>query len=241
MTIIKNHQIEGSYTLKDLTYYNYWIVNSLMRLHPLEGKIFEFGSGYGGVTLALAKINKISTIYANDISKSSYNFFNNELNKYPKISFISENINHNHNLLKSLDYDIAVTSNTLEHVENDGYILNQITENSKKKISLVLVPAFNFLYGTCDYDGGHLRRYTKKTFRDMCCEYKLIVEKIEYINMIGAFAWWLKYVMLKQTDYTSKTHQNSFNLFDRILPLYSKLEQNLFCPFGLSLIAKVKK
>ena len=139
-----------------------------------------------------------------------------------------------------MNYDIAVTSNTLEHIEQDALALRRITENARTRTTVVLVPAFECLYGTCDAYGGHLRRYRKHSFRRMAESANLTVERISYFNIVGAFAWWLQYVLLRRTDYETESHAQTYSAFDKfVVPVYSRVERILPCPFGLSLVARV--
>ncbi len=225
----------------ELTNYNRWIVATLegLLLQPLSGSILEFGCGTGGVTRALAALPRVEKIFANDISAQVASFF--QSSRMPKkIHFIGDDLTANHSLLSELKYDFAVTTNTLEHIQKDGEALRLITEGALKKCSLVLVPAFECLFGTCDRDGGHIRRYTRRSFVEMCENNDLRVERIRYVNMVGAMAWWTKYVFRQQTDYCSQKHGNTYSFFDkRVLPLTSKIEHRLGAPFGLSVVAKV--
>jgi hypothetical protein len=143
-------------------------------------------------------------------------------------------------VFRAMNYDVAVTSNTLEHIEDDGLALERITECARRKTALVLVPAFNCLYGTCDRDGGHFRRYTKRSFRRMAEGRGLTVEAISYFNLLGAAGWWTQYVLMKRTDYETESHAANYSIFDRyIVPVYSRLERLVPLPFGLSLVARV--
>ena len=205
----------------------------------MSGSVFELGCGTGGVTRALASLESVEKVIANDISPEVATFFRSS--ELPtKVKFIGEDLISNRSVLSGLKYDYAVTTNTLEHIENDGIALHAITEAAASKYSLVLVPAFECLFGTCDRDGGHIRRYTRKTFSQMCATNNLRVERIKYVNMIGALAWWAKYKLRQETDYLSQQHSDSYSFFDkRVLPITSKLESRFGTPFGLSLVAKV--
>jgi hypothetical protein len=232
--------IGSSFLLKNLLNYNKWIVQNLNSLYPINGKILEFGCGFGGISTALSSLPGVQYVIANDISVEVKSFFSRHKKKKSKIIFKSDNILVNPKKFSNLNYDIAITSNTIEHIKNDGDALRMITKFSKKKTSLVLVPALPCLYGTCDFDGGHYRRYTKSSFLTMCEKSGLKVSKIKYVNMIGVFGWWYKYVFLKQRDYNSNNHSASYSIFNNIIvPFYSKFEKLIYCPFGLSLIASV--
>jgi hypothetical protein len=158
----------------------------------------------------------------------------------PKVEFTDANIFDEPQRFSEMGYDWVVTSNTLEHIDRDGEALRRIVERARTRTGIVLVPAFNCLYGTCDRDGGHLRRYTKTSFGRMAAGAELRVERMFYCNVIGAAAWWYQYVLRKRVDYTTESHAQNYSLFDRyVVPVYSRIERLLPCPFGLSLVARV--
>ena len=226
--------------LSGLEHYNRWMASQLHALAPIQGTILEFGCGSGGMTRALLSLPGVRKLIANDISPFVKNHFSENFQGHPRLQFSDANIFSNPSSFRDMKYDLAVTSNTLEHIQEDAKALRAITENAREKTTLVLVPAFGWLYGTCDFDGGHLRRYTKKTFRCMAESEDLTVDSMKYFNMLGAFAWWFQYVLQKRSDYESQAHAKNYSLFNKfIVPLYSKLEKFFPCPFGLSLVARV--
>ena len=209
-------------------------------LEPLSGPVLEFGCGTGGVTRALAELPNVSTVYANDISPDVAHFFHNQPNLHKKISFVGDDLIADQMKLAQLSYDFAITTNTLEHIPQDGEALRAITRHARKGYTLVLVPALECLFGTCDGDGGHIRRYSRESFAAMCTASELRVDRIHYVNLVGALAWWAQYVLLQRRDYASEEHARPYSFFDkRILPLTAKIEKRTGVPFGLSLVAKV--
>jgi SAM-dependent methyltransferase len=230
----------SSLLLSGLSHYNGWLAAQLDRLGPLEGVVLEFGCGSGGVSRALAALPKVTRVIGNDISPHVKAYFAQHLAGLPKLEFIDANIFTEPGAFSAMEYDWAVTSNTLEHIEEDGRALRSIVERARTRTAIALVPAFDCFYGTCDRDGGHLRRYTKQSFRRMAEKAGLRVERIFYFNMLGAFAWWMQYVLLKRVDYTTESHAQNYSMFNRlVVPLYSKIERIIPCPFGLSLVARV--
>lgn len=230
----------SSLLLSGLSHYNRWIAEHLNRLGPLEGVVLEFGCGSGGVSRALAVLPGVRRVIANDISPHVKAYFTEHLATVPNVEFCDANVFEQPQTFADMRYDWVVTSNTLEHIEDDGTALRRVVERARTRKGIVLVPAFGCLYGTCDRDGGHLRRYTKTSFRHMADRAGLRVERMFYCNMIGAFAWWAQYVLLRREDYTTDSHAHNYSMFDRyIVPAYSKIERFVPCPFGLSLVARV--
>jgi len=230
----------SSYLLSNLSRYNQWLAYQVARLSPLEGTVLDFGCGTGGFTLALSNYAAVDKVIANDVSPHVADYFSGKYGQYPKIEFSNADILLEPEKYDQMGYDIAITSNTLEHIEDDKTALRNLVKYSRQKTALVIVPAFNCLYGTCDRDGGHFRRYTKASFARLTDDAGLKIEKMRYFNMIGALAWWGQYVFLKMNNYQDESHTYSYSFFDKyVLPIYSRLESPLNCPFGLSLVAKV--
>ena len=233
--------IQGSsLLLSKLSHYNHWMAIRLNALGPIEGTVLEFGCGSGGMARALVQLPGVSRLIANDVSPHVKDYFEKNLASVPNLEFSNADIFKTPELFKAMNYNIAVTSNTLEHIENDGLALKRITECARSKTAVILVPAFNCLYGTCDKDGGHFRRYTKRSFRKMAEGAGLTVEKVSYFNLLGAAGWWTQYVLMKRTDYETASHASNYSIFDKyIVPVYSQVERLVPLPFGLSLVARV--
>jgi len=233
--------IQGSsLLLSKLSHYNRWMATRLNALGPIEGTVLEFGCGSGGMARALVQLPGVNRLIANDVSPHVKDYFEKNLSSVPNLEFSDADIFKTPELFKAMNYNIAVTSNTLEHIENDGLALQRITECAASKTAVILVPAFSCLYGTCDKDGGHFRRYTKSSFRKMAEGAGLTVEKVAYFNLLGAAGWWTQYVLMKRTDYETESHASNYSIFDKyIVPVYSQVERLVPLPFGLSLVARV--
>lgn len=232
--------VHGSSSLTSgLSNYNKWIIRKLSEYSVIRGRVFEFGCGTGGITKALSSLPEVESVIANDTSASVAAFFKSNSSRLgSNVEFLPIDI---FEVSKDLRWDISITTNTLEHIHDEGPYLAEITKRASTKTSLVLVPAFQFLYGTLDKDGGHFRRYTKKTFSIMVENQGLRIEKMEYFNFPGVFGWWFNYVFMGSTNYVSNSHHFSYRLFDKVIvPFYSPLEDLLSIPLGLSLIAQVK-
>jgi hypothetical protein len=88
--------------------------------------------------------------------------------------------------------DSAMSSNVLEHVEDDRAALANVAELLPPGSPIfVLVPAFMAIYGTHDRADHHFRRYTKRSFREMVGPLPITVERQYYMNFPGFFAWYI--------------------------------------------------
>ena len=64
-------------------------------------------------------------------------------------------------------FDVAIVLDVLEHVKDDNLLeeINRIL--TPGGIILLTVPAFPWLWSFRDTDAGHLRRYTRRSLRDL--------------------------------------------------------------------------
>ena len=86
----------------------------------------------------------------------------------------------------------------------------------------------------------HYRRYTKATLRELVA--RAGGENVEwvdlyYFNAIATFGWFLKGRVLKET----KQADENWSVMNAVLPVVSRLEKIARPPFGLSLIAILKR
>jgi SAM-dependent methyltransferase len=143
--------------------------------------------------------------------------------------------------MKALSVDTAFSVNVIEHIERDDIALrNMITGTKPGGHICLLVPAHPFLYGSLDSLDHHFRRYTKATLRELVA--RAGGENVEwvdlyYFNAIAAFGWFLKGRVLKET----KQADENWSMMNAVLPVVSRLEKIARPPFGLSLIAVLKR
>jgi len=131
--------------------------------------------------------------------------------------------------------DSAVIVNVLEHVEDDTAAINAVTSVlTPAGVIVLLVPAFQALYGPIDKNLGHHRRYTRATIRRLAQQTGLRIRKVHYMNSLGFFGWWANAHILKREAQSERQIQ----IFDRYLvPPMSTIERLISPPFGQSLLA----
>lgn len=140
--------------------------------------------------------------------------------------------------LAAENIDTIISVNVLEHVENDAKALdnmNRILAPGGRL--LLLVPAFQFLFGTMDAADNHYRRYNKSMLRQRLMSAGFHVDKEYYMNLIGIAGWYINGKILKN-DLISTSH---YSLYNRIVPIISTLESLIHPPVGLSLVAIATK
>ncbi len=135
--------------------------------------------------------------------------------------------------------DSCVCANVLEHVADDASALQAMADVlSPGGVIVLLVPAFEALYGPIDRNLGHHRRYSRAAVKDLALRTGLRVRKLRYSNCIGFFGWWVNAHLLKRHAQSA----GQIHVFDRYLvPVIAALEGALPPPFGQSLLAVLEK
>jgi SAM-dependent methyltransferase len=136
---------------------------------------------------------------------------------------------------REYEFDTIICLNVLEHIEDDLRALTQMYELLMPTGRLVLlVPAFQFLYGSVDEALGHYRRYTRRTLLPVMEKAEFSIERSFYMNGIGMAGWFWNNRIIKRTEESRK----QIGIFDRyVAPLAEFTERLVPPPAGLSLIA----
>ena len=135
--------------------------------------------------------------------------------------------------LRDLSIDSIVCMNVLEHIRDDLHALRNMAAVLPPGGKVVLiVPAFEALYGPIDKTLGHYRRYSKKGLRSLAASAGFEVKRLRYMNSIGCIGWWINSKIVKRTEQSEK----QIRTFDRfIVPPLAWLETHMEPPFGQSL------
>ncbi|MDT7540269.1 MAG: hypothetical protein QOE33_173 [Acidobacteriota bacterium] len=141
--------------------------------------------------------------------------------------------------LKPYNFDTIICMNVLEHVEDDLRALEFMREALVPGgRAIILVPAFQFLYGTVDRAIEHYRRYTRKTLLPPMHAAGFEIEAAFYMNVVGMAGWFWN----NRIRRTSEENPAQIAVFDRfVAPWAERIERTLPPPFGLSLIAIGRK
>jgi SAM-dependent methyltransferase len=135
--------------------------------------------------------------------------------------------------------DSCVCLNVLEHTQDDLSSLKAIASVLVPGGNVVLiVPAFQALYGPIDRNLGHFRRYSRGTLDRLAQRAGLRVRKAHYSNCLGFFGWWMNAHVLKRQAQS----EQQIEIFDRYLvPVISAIEAAIPPPFGQSLVAVLER
>ncbi len=135
--------------------------------------------------------------------------------------------------------DSCVCLNVLEHIPDDRKALAAMASVLPPGGAIVLlVPAFQALYGPIDRNLGHHRRYDRTAITELAQATGLLIMKLHYVNSAGFFGWWLNsHVFRRQAQ-----SERQIAIFDTCLvPILSRIEGLVRPPFGQSLFAVLRK
>ncbi len=134
--------------------------------------------------------------------------------------------------------DSIVCLNVLEHISDDAEALRRMRAILPCGGRAVLVvPAFDALYGPIDRALAHYRRYSKPGFTALAQSAGFEVEALRYVNFCGFFGWWANRVLKR-----SEQSATQIAIFDALIaPVFSRLERLAEPPVGQSLFAVLRK
>jgi len=135
--------------------------------------------------------------------------------------------------------DSCVCLNVLEHIEDDSRALEAMASVLVPRgVIVLLVPAFQALYGPIDRNLCHRRRYRRNALAGLAHRAGLRIEKLHYVNAIGFFGWWMNAHVFRREAQSER----QIRIFDRcVVPWVSRLEAIAPPVFGQSLFAVLRK
>lgn len=135
--------------------------------------------------------------------------------------------------------DSCACLNVLEHIEDDGRALRAMASVLVPGgVVVLLVPAFQALYGPIDRNLGHHRRYSRAAVTGLAQAAGLRIEKLHYVNAAGFFGWWMNSHVFRREAQSER----QIDIFDRcVVPWMSRLESLAAPPFGQSLFGVLRK
>jgi SAM-dependent methyltransferase len=208
------------------------------RLAPYIGqRVLEIGAGIGNfTTLLLDRELVVATDNYPPCVEYLTLHLGDRLKAPPTLLDASSDIESQ---LWNFEFDTIVCLNVLEHIEDDGKALSQMRALLAPGGRLVLlVPAFQFLYGSVDSALGHYRRYTRKTLLPIMQRAGFLIERSFYMNVVGMAGWFWNNRIIRRSEESGK----QIWIFDRyVAPLAEFTERLLPPPAGLSLIAVGRK
>lgn len=144
-------------------------------------------------------------------------------------------------------FETVTIIDVLEHIEDDRRQLNQIYNVLQPGGQLVvLVPAFQFLYGRRDASNGHFRRYSRSELVEKLNTAGFLVRSSRYWNALGIAPYWISERLLQRELNLNLRRDQPKGFLKRMLArgLYTwfeQIENRISFGCGLSLICIAQK
>jgi 2-polyprenyl-3-methyl-5-hydroxy-6-metoxy-1,4-benzoquinol methylase len=225
--------LSNLYLLAGADNYNAWLFDAIK---PYIGRrVLEVGAGIGTFTSYLLDREHVTAADLDEaclgeLSRRFSGVGNVEVMRMDVAAIGAEQME----MLSRRMFDTVVSMNVLEHIEDDRLALKNLRSLVSAGHLLLVVPALPVLYGVEDREVGHYRRYAKKELIDKLSGAGWRVERIHYLNSVGAVLWLVKNRIMK----SPVTSPVNVRIYDKlIVPFLSKLENFIPVPFGQSLVA----
>ncbi len=242
-TIIKYWLIDDCYDeryghnvlheMKHANRYNKWIAKLS---HKYIGKhLLELGSGIGNMSIRLTGQHRltVSDYEPAYIDMLSSMFEHREDVEIAKVDITKD---EDFEAIKDKKIDTVIAYNVLEHIDDDGAVLDRIYKLLPKNGTLIIiVPQYQSLFSSFDEELEHKRRYDKLSLRSLLINNGFDCEKTKDVNWLGIFGWYLNGIILKRKRFS----KIQLKMFDLMVPIL-KLTHGLSLP-GLSIMAIAKK
>lgn len=203
----------------------------------LGRRVLEIGCGMGNFT---ARMVDRDCVIGLDVEQECIDAHRKRFADQPHIeSFVMDVLDPSFLDLRRYKPDSVVCLNVLEHISDDLKTLQHIHGVLPKGGKAVLmVPAFEALYGPIDKMLGHYRRYSKKSMDDVAKKAGFAASHCRYMNSIGWVGWFMNARILKRTEQS----ESQIAFFDsKVVPVLSRLEEKIEPPFGQSIFAVLTK
>lgn len=219
---------------RGVNYFN-WL-HSLAVPH-LGRRVLEIGCGLGNFTAHLLDRDLALGI---DSEPDCVRIRRERFREYPHV--ITEQLDAEDPALvglRSHHPDSIACLNVLEHVRDDAAALRLMCDVLPDGgRAVVLVPAFDALYGPVDWKLGHFRRYSKRALAARAAAAGFRVDVLRYVNFVGFFGWWFNGHVLRHTENGAQ----QIALFDGLfVPWLSRIERVMEPPAGQSILAVFRK
>jgi SAM-dependent methyltransferase len=215
--------------------YNRWLVS---RFDGAIGRrVLEIGAGFGNITRHL---RGRELLVASDLDPVALEHLKGTFRDDPSVRIASYRFPLDpaeRDGIRRLRIDSVVCLNVLEHIEDDRRTLADMHDVLEPGGRLVLlVPAFQSLYGTLDVHLRHFRRYEKAELESKIREAGFAIEDLRFVNRPGIFGWWLNGKVLRRRVLP----RSQLLAFKLLMPMLEREKEN---PpnRGLSLVAIARK
>lgn len=218
-------------SMSQAVWYNRWTLKKFEKY--LTGDILEIGCGIGNFTKSLSKYGQV---YAIDINEDYIQKIKKNIDSNVKVGI--GNIETDEYFFRGKKFNVIVCINVLEHIKNDEMALKNMYKLLKEEGYLILlVPAFDFLYGEIDKSIGHFRRYNLKKIAKLLQDMGFRILNSRIINILGAIGWWFSSKVLSNNE----VNEENIKIFNKVAPLILPIEDMIEPPIGTSILIIARK
>jgi SAM-dependent methyltransferase len=212
--------------------YNRW---QFRRIAPYLGRrVCEVGAGIGNMSALIAGSGPEQLVLT-DLDPAYREVLQSRFAESPNVA-IEHLLLPDHSARSRFEryqLDTVVALNVVEHISEDVEALKSMAGMLQPGgRAIVLVPAFQQLFGTLDRELGHARRYTRQSLTHSMNQAGFRVERAFYFNLVGTLGWWVNARIRK----VARIPIQQLRMFDALVPLL-ELENLVPLPLGQSVIA----
>ena len=199
----------------------------------LGSKCLEIGAGHGDLAALLSDGRQYE---ASDLSDECLARLEARFATTPNVNVRSVDLAH---FSDEDAFDSILLVNVLEHIDDDRGAVARLRRGLTTGGRLIVyLPAFELLYSRFDRDLGHHRRYRKGPLGALLEEEGFKVLDARYVNMLGAFGWFL-YCRVLGRDASDQITVSACDRF--VVPVLRRVERWVPPPFGLSVLCVGEK
>lgn len=199
-----------------------------------HGTVIDHGAGTGGLSGALIAANA-GNVVAVEPDPQLVEVLHEKFDAVPNAKVFAGTLDDYLAAHGPNSVDAIVSSNVIEHIEDDVACLEAMRELVRPGGAIGLyVPARPELFGSLDKAVGHYRRYTKPELAEKLARAGFEVQSVRYRNLVGVLPWIVTGQILKR----DKVGNGSLRVFDKVVfPVSRWLEDRIPPMYGLNLVA----
>jgi ubiquinone/menaquinone biosynthesis C-methylase UbiE len=233
--VTTEYTVADQLRMEKATRYFQWLCRLVS---PYVGKrVLEIGCGMGNFTRVLPDRECVVGI---DIDEGVLKVHHERFRDREHVAaYRMDSTSSDFSMLERYRPDSVVCLNVLEHIEDDRLALaNMQSVLQPGGRAVLIVPAFQSLFGPIDQKLGHYRRYSKSMLRDLAEQTGFRVMRLRYMNLIGFFGWWFNARVSKRTEQS----EAQIAVFDSlVVPIQAAIEALIEPPWGQSIFTVLEK